>query len=204
SQESWVEVLTDAGYEVVGGEASFVDERTVRVGERELSAERILIASGSRTAVPPDPGIENVDWLDHISALELDEIPESSLVGGAGPVGLEFAQIFARFGSRLTICNRGPQIAARADTDAAAELQAVLEDEGIEVILDVAVESYAREGELTVVTLPGRTVRVTHVLLASGRAPNTEELALDRAGVDSGRGYVVVDDRQRTSTARIS
>src|SRR5262245_12901582 len=201
SQESWVEVLTDAGYELVAGEASFVDERTVRVGERELRADRILIASGSRTAVPPVPGIEDVDWLDHVSALELEQIPESLLVVGAGPVGLEFAQIFARFGSRVTIVC--PQFAARADADAAAELQAAFEDEGIDVILDTLVESFSREGDLTVVTLPDHILGVTHVLLASGRTPNTEELALERAGVDSDRGYVVVDERQRTTAAGV-
>src|SRR6476469_9148107 len=143
AQESWVEVLTGAGYEVVPGEASFVDATTVRVGERELTAERILVAAGSRTAVPPVPGIEDVDWIDHVSALELEQVPESLLILGAGPVGLEFAQIFARFGSRVTIVNHGPQIAARADADAAAELQAVLVDEGIDVILDSGVESFA-------------------------------------------------------------
>src|SRR5580765_2653822 len=199
SQESWVEVLTDAGYELVPGEASFVDGRTLRVGERELSAERILIASGSRTAVPPVPGIEDVDWIDHVSALELEQIPESLLVVGAGPVGLEFAQIFARFGSRVTIVNHGPQIAARADAEAAAELQAALEAEGIDVILDAGAESFAREGDLTLVTLPDHILGVTHVLLASGRVPNTEELALECAGVETDRGYVVVDDRQRTN-----
>src|SRR5438067_6117303 len=109
SQESWVEVLTAAGYEVVPGVATFVDERTVRVGDRELTADRILIATGSRTAVPRVPGIDDVDWLDHVSALELEQIPESLLVVGAGPVGLEFAQIFSRFGSRVTIVNHGPQ-----------------------------------------------------------------------------------------------
>jgi mercuric reductase len=200
TQESWVEVLTGAGYEVVPGEASFVNAHTVRVGDRELTADRILIATGSRTAVPPVPGIEDVDWLDHISALELEHIPESLLVVGAGPVGLELAQIFARFGSRVTIVNHGPQIAARADAEAAAELQAALEDEGIEVVLDAGVDSFAREGDATVATLSGeRTVAVSHVLLASGRAPNTEGLRLDRAGVDTDRGYVAVDDRQRTS-----
>jgi mercuric reductase len=199
TQESWVEVLTDAGYEVVPGEASFADAKTVRVGDRELTADRILIASGSRTAVPSVPGIEDIDWIDHASALELDEIPESLLVVGAGPVGLELAQIFARFGSRVTIVNHGPQIAARADAEAAAELQAALEDEGIDVILDDGVESFAREGDLTIVTLPDHLLGVTHVLLASGRVPNTEELALESAGVETDRGYVVVDDRQRTS-----
>jgi mercuric reductase len=200
SQKSWIELLKEQGYEVVPGEAAFVDERTVRVGERELSADRILIATGSRTAVPPIPGIENVDWIDHVTALELEQIPESLLVVGAGPVGLEFAQIFARFGSRVTIVNSGSQIAARADTEAATELQAALEEEGIEVVLNGSVESFARDGDTTVATLPGgRELRVSHVLLASGRLPNTEELELDRAGVETSRGYVVVDDRQRTN-----
>src|SRR5438309_101161 len=134
-QESWVEVLSEQ-YTVVPGEATFVDEQTVRVGDAvELTAERILIATGGRTAVPPIPGIEQVDWIDHISALELDRVPESLLVIGAGPVGLEFAQIFARFGARVTIVNHGKQIAARADTEAALELHAALEEEGIEIIL---------------------------------------------------------------------
>jgi mercuric reductase len=200
SQESWVEVLTEAGYELVRGEASFVDMRTVRVGDRVLSAERILVATGSRTAVPRVPGIEAVEWLDHVGALELEQIPESLLVVGAGPVGLEFAQIFARFGSRVTIVNHGPQIAARADLEAASELQAALEDEGIEVVLNAGVDAFARDGDSTVATLPGgRELRVSHVLLASGRAPNTEELALDGAGVRTDRGYVVVDERQRTT-----
>ncbi len=204
SQESWFEVLSDAGYELVPGEASFVDERTVCVGERELSGERILIATGSRTAVPPVPGIEHVDWIDHVSALELEQVPESLLIVGAGPVGLEFAQIFARFGSRVTIVNHGGQIAARADTEAANELQAALEDEGIEVVLNAGVESFARDGAATAATLPGgRELKVSHVLLASGRTPNTDGLEVDRAGVETNRGYVVVDDRQRTNVDRI-
>src|SRR3954451_2404841 len=199
TQESWVDVLTDAGYEVVPGEASFVDAKTVRVADRELTAERILIATGSRTAVPSIPGIEDVDWLDHVSALELEQIPESLLVVGAGPVGLELAQIFARFGSRVTIVNHGPQIAARADAEAAAELQAALVDEGIEFVPDADVESFTREGDLTIVTLPDHILGVTHVLLASGRVPNIEELALEQADVETDRGYLVVDDRQRTN-----
>src|SRR3954465_7399175 len=195
TQESWVEVLTDAGYEVVPGEASFVDARTVRVGDRELTAERILIATGSRTAVPTIPGIEDVDWIDHVGARELEEIPESLLVVGAGPVGLELAQIFSRFGSRVTMVNHGPQIAARADADAASELQAALEDEGIEIVLDASVEHVSR-GEAVV---GGRTLKVSHVLVSSGRVPNVEELRLDAIGVELSRGGIVVDGRQRTS-----
>src|SRR6476659_3486255 len=142
-QQSWVQVLSEAGYGVVPGTASFVDAQTVRVGERELSGDRILVATGGRTAVPPIPGIESVAWIDHISALELTEVPPSLLVVGAGPVGLEFAQIFARFGSRVTIVNHGMQIAARADAEAANELHGALEDEGIDIVLSGAVESVA-------------------------------------------------------------
>ena len=115
-QQSWVQTLKEAGYGVVPGTASFVDARTVRVGDQQLSGDRILVATGSRTAVPTIPGIDDIEWIDHVTALELDDVPESLLVVGAGPVGLEFAQIFARFGSRVTIVNSGPQIAARADT----------------------------------------------------------------------------------------
>jgi len=199
-QESWVEVLGDA-YAIFPGEATFVDTQTVRVGERTLTAERILIATGSRTAVPPIPGIEDVNWIDHISALELDRVPESLLVIGAGPVGLEFAQIFARFGSRVAIVSHGTQIAARADSEAADELQAALEEEGIEVILtDGGVERFVRDGDRIEATITGgRMLTVTDVLLASGRVPNVEELGIDRIGLEVSRGGIVVDDHQRTN-----
>jgi mercuric reductase len=198
-QESWVQVLRDAGYGVYPGEASFVDAHTVRVGDTTLAAERVLIATGGRTAVPPIPGIGDVDWLDHVSALELTEVPESLLVVGAGPVGLEFAQIFARFGSRVTVVNHGEHIAARADTDAAKELQAALEEEGIEFVLNATVE-HVEQGAAVVA---GRTLEVSHVFLASGRLPNVEALNLDAAGVELGRGGIVVDGHQRTSATGI-
>jgi len=203
SQESWIELLTNAGYAIFPGGASFVDEHTVRVGERELSADKVLVATGGRTAVPPIPGIEDIDWIDHISALELEQVPDSLLVIGAGPVGLEFAQIFARFGSRVTIVNHGPQIAARADAEAAAELQQVLEEEDIEVVLNGEVESLSRVGGNIRAALGSRALTVSHVLLASGRTPNVDELRLDRIGVEVTRGGIVVDDRQRTSVPGI-
>jgi mercuric reductase len=198
-QQSWVQTLNDAGYGVVPGTASFVDARTVRVGDQELTGDRILVATGSRTAVPTIPGIEDIQWIDHITALELEEVPESLLVVGAGPVGLEFAQIFARFGSRVTIVNSGPQIAARADTEAAAELQAVLEDEGIEVVPNSGVDSFARNGDGIAASIGARTIDVSHVLLASGRLPNVEELEPERIGLNVGRGGIAVEDGQRTN-----
>jgi mercuric reductase len=198
-QESWVHTLNEAGYAVVPGTAAFVDAHTVRVAEQELSGERILIATGSRTAVPPISGIEDIEWIDHVSALELEEVPESLLVVGAGPVGLEFAQVFVRFGSRVTLVNTGPQIAARSDTEAAAELQAALEEEGIDVVLSSVVDSLARSGNGIDARIRDRTVHVSHVLLASGRLPNVEELEPDRIGLDIGRGGIAVDDRLRTN-----
>ena len=198
-QESWVDLLTKAGYGVYPGEATFVDSGTVHVGDELLSAERILIATGGRTAVPPIPGIEEIDWIDHISALELEEVPESLLVVGGGPVGLEFAQIFARFGSRVTVVNHGPQIAARADADAADALRMALEEEGIEIVLNTGVHSFSRANGGVEALVQERTLSVSHVLLASGRTPNVEELGLDRIGVEVTRGGIVVDEHQRTT-----
>jgi mercuric reductase len=198
-QQSWVQTLKESGYGVVPGTASFVDARTVRVGDQQFSGDRILVATGSRTAVPTIPGIEDIGWIDHVTALELDDVPESLLVVGAGPVGLEFAQIFARFGSRVTIVNSGPQIAARADTEAAGELQAALEEEGIDVVLNSGVDSFARNGNGIAASISGRTIEVSHVLLASGRLPNVEELEPERIGLKVGRGGIAVEDGQRTN-----
>jgi mercuric reductase len=201
NQDSWVEVLRDAGYETVRGQATFVDAHTVRVGERLLRGDRILIATGSRTAVPPIPGIEGVDWIDHVSALELTELPESLLVLGGGPVGLEFGQIFARFGSKVTIVNGGPHMAARSDREAAEELQQALEAEGIELIHNARATAVRREGDGVVVTLGpnGEERRAARLLLASGRAINVEALDLDAAGVDHTPRAIAVDEHLRTS-----
>jgi mercuric reductase len=202
-QDSWIDVLTEAGYDIYPGEATFIDAKAVRVGDDELTADKVLIATGGRTAVPPIPGIDGIDWIDHVSALELEEVPEALLVCGAGPVGLEFAQIFARFGSRVTIVNHGSQIAARADVEAAGELQAVFEDEGIEVVLNGGVDSLSRRGAAIEAVVRGRTLEVSHVLLASGRTPNVEALELERSGVEVTRGGIVVDEHQRTSVEGI-
>ena len=198
-QESWVQVLEEAGYGVYPGEATFVEAHTVRVGDAELVADKILIATGSRTAVPPIPGIEQIDWIDHVSALELTQVPESLLVVGAGPVGLEFAQMFARFGSRVTVVNRGAHIAARADTEAADELHGALQDEGIEIVLDGSVDSVAPNGADVDAVVKDRTLTVSHIMLASGRTPNLERLSLDAIGVETTRAGIVVDGHQRTS-----
>src|SRR5262249_15046787 len=110
TQREWLELLRAAGFDSYEGAAAFVDSRTLRVGDAELAAERILIATGSRTAVPPIEGLDQVDWLDHVTALELEELPERLLVCGAGAVGLEFGPAFSPLGSQVTIVGALDQI----------------------------------------------------------------------------------------------
>ena len=209
TQEAWRQRFDDAGYHTIAGEGRFVDAQTIAVGDRILSAERVLIATGSRTAIPPVRGIEDVDWLDHVSALELTELPRSLAVLGAGAVGLEFAQAFARFGTRVTLVEGAPRIAPLADGDTAAEVHAALVDEGLELATNTFATAVERDGDDLVLTLAPRdgsserTVRVEKLLLASGRVPNVEALDLDRVGVEHTRGGIVVDEHMRTSTQRI-
>jgi mercuric reductase len=204
-QDTWVEDLQAAGIATYSGEGTLVDPSTVQVGEAELLADRILIATGSRTATPPVEGIEDVDWIDHVSALELTELPDSLLVLGCGPVGLEFGQTFSRFGSKVTLVDAMEQVAARADRDAAAELGAALEDEGIELVTYAFVTSVRRDGDEIEAVLslrdgsPERTIRASRLLLASGRAPNIEELGLEAVGVETTSLGIAVDEHMRTT-----
>src|SRR6266487_869732 len=208
-QEQWVADLEAQGFATFTGEASLVDAHTVRVGDYELKADRILIATGSRTAVPPIEGIDEVGWIDHVSALELTEVPESLLVVGAGAVGLEFGQIFRRFGSRVTIVDALERISPNSDAEAAATLAAALEEEGIEITTSVFVKSARRDGETIVATIAPRDgsaeyeVRADRILLASGRVPNIEGLNLEAAGVETTKAGIAVDDRLRTSAPGI-
>src|ERR671939_751153 len=209
TQEKWVENLQAAGFDTYEATATFLDPQTIRAGDSELTAERILIATGSRTAVPPIDGIADVDWLDHVSALELTELPRSLLVVGAGAVGLEFGQAFARFGSEVTIVDALGQCAPRSDMAAAFELQRALEAEGIPILLESFVKSVVQEDDglriSIAVGMSGemREVRAERILLASGRVPNVEDLNLDAAGVHAERLGITVDDRMRTNVPGI-
>jgi mercuric reductase len=149
--------------------------------------------------VPPIPGLPE-DWIDHVTALELEELPESMLVLGGGPVGLEFAQIFERFGTRVTIVQAPPRISPRSDAEATEQLSAALEEEGIEIVTGTTVARF--EGN-TAHLENGRVVEAERVFLASGRAPNIEELALDRIGVKTHRGGIEVNERMWTNVSGI-
>jgi mercuric reductase len=209
TQEAWRQRFVDAGYEMVRGEAAFVDSSSIRVGERILTGDHILVANGSRTAVPPITGLDGVPWLDHIGMLELDELPSSLLVLGGGAVGLEFAQAFARFGSRVTLVQSNERIAPRSDPAAADEVAAALADDGVEVVTGTFVTEVRLDGDRILARLehpPDGAAREVHsalLLLAAGRVPNVEALALERAGVEHGRGGIAVDERMRTSTPGI-
>jgi mercuric reductase len=208
-QEQWVEDLQAHGFMTFDGEATLVDAHTVRVAHEELEAERILIATGSRTAVPPIEGIDDVGWIDHVSALELTELPESLLVVGAGAVGLEFGQIFFRFGSNVTIVDAFDRVSPCSDAEASATLTKALEEEGVRIVTSVFVKSTRRGGDEIVVTIaprdgsPEYEERVTQILLASGRVPNIEGLALEQVGVETTKAGIAVDEHMRTSVAGI-
>ena len=204
-QPEWVFELNDQGLDTYEGVAELVAAGTVRVDREELAGERILIATGSRTAIPPIDGIDTVNWLDHVTALELTDLPQSLLVVGGGPVGLEFAQAFARFGSRVTVVDAADRIAPSSDGEAAERLSAAFEEEGIELVLASFVEAVAQKGDEIAATLVpregagSREVLVSNVLLASGRVPNLEALNLERLGIERHKLGIVVDERMRTS-----
>ena len=194
--EKWVQELRGRGFDTFEGVAAFVDPRTIRVEGHALVGERILIATGSRTAVPPVPGLDELDWIDHVTALDLEQLPVTLLVLGGGPVGLEFAQVFARFGSQVTLVQGAPRLSPRSDADATAQLEAALEEEGIDVRTETTVERF--EGRAATLS-DGRSIDAERVLLASGRVPNVEELRLDGIGVRMHRGGIEVNERLRTT-----
>jgi len=208
-QEQWVSDLEAAGFATFTGKASIAGPGAVRIGDQELEAERILLATGSRTAVPPIDGIDEVGWVDHVSALDLTEIPDSLLVVGAGAVGLEFGQLFSRFGAKVTIVDALERIAPAADADASDTLTAALLDEGIDVFTSVFVQSVKRTNGLVAATIAPRDgsdpydVEAETVLLASGRVANIEGLNLDALGIETTRAGIAVDDRMRTSAEGI-
>jgi mercuric reductase len=204
-QADWVKELRGQGFDTYKGVAELASTDTVQVDDEQLSAERILIATGSRTAIPPIEGIYGIDWLDHVSALELTELPDALLIVGAGAVGLELGQAFARFGSRVIVVDAADHVAPRADREAAGELAAALEAEGIEIALASLVKQVAQKDDEVVATIVpregdgSRKVSVSNVLLASGRVPNVEALNIERLGIERHKLGIVVDETMRTT-----
>ncbi|MDP8953089.1 MAG: FAD-dependent oxidoreductase, partial [Actinomycetota bacterium] len=172
-------------------------------GSLRLITDRIFINTGIRSSVPPVEGLEDVPFLDNRSVMELGEVPEHLLVLGGGYVGLEFGQMFRRFGSRVTIVQRGRQLLPREDEDVAEGIADVLCEDGIEVLLGTSALGAARSGgvDLKVRTSDGeRTLEGSHLLVATGRVPNTDRLNLAAAGIETDeKRFVRVDERLETS-----
>jgi pyruvate/2-oxoglutarate dehydrogenase complex dihydrolipoamide dehydrogenase (E3) component len=188
--------------------ARFVAPHSVQAGGETLEAERIFIDAGTRPEIPRLPGVDSTPYLNNESLMELTEIPQHLLVLGGGYIGLEFGQMFRRFGSRVTIIHRGEQIVQREDADIANTLQKALETEGIEFHLGA--ESTKVEGNDRSVSLTFRskgevkTVTGSHLLSATGRVPNTDTLAIEKAGIAlDPHGYIKVNDRLETSVPGI-
>jgi pyruvate/2-oxoglutarate dehydrogenase complex dihydrolipoamide dehydrogenase (E3) component len=198
------------GAELIMGNGRFVAAKTLEVqlndgGTRVLAGERIFINVGSRAAIPPVPGLEAARPLTHIEALELDYAPAHLIVLGAGYVGLELAQAYRRFGSRVTVIEPGPQLMGREDPDVAAEMQRILTEEGIAFLSEAEARNVqGRSGEgvrMTVRTKSGeRQIEGSDILVAAGRVPNTQDIDLEKAGVAlDPRGYIRVNDRLETT-----
>ncbi len=196
------------GLSLVKGHARFEAPDRVRVGDEVLQAPRIFINVGTRPAVPDLPGVDRVPFLTNRTMLELDRVPEHLVVLGGGYVGLEFAQIHRRFGARVTVIEKGAQLAAREDPDVSDAIRGILEAEGVEVRTNarcIRLEPHPAGAAVAVDCTSGPpSVAGSHVLLALGRRPNTDDLGLDSAGVETdARGFVTVDDTLATNVPGI-
>lgn len=202
----WMRGLENA--KVFHGHARFVAPDSVQVKNEILSAERIFLDVGGRPLVPKMEGIDKVPFLTNESMMDLDFVPKHLLIVGGSYIGLEFAQMYRRFGSRVTVVEMGPRLIGREDGDVSDALREILEAEGIEVRLKAECLSLARSGKDIRIGLDcaekTKHARGSHLLLAVGRTPNTDDLGLDKAGIHvDKRGYIEVDDGLKTSNPRV-
>jgi len=204
--EEWLRGMDKCA--VIQGHARFQSSNTVVVNDEVLQADRIFINVGGRASVPEMPGIHDVPFLNNSSMMDIDFLPEHLIVVGGSYVGLEFAQIYRRFGSEVTIVEMGPRLIGREDEDVSQAVREILEAEGIHIRLNAQCISLSKSEAGVAVGLtcedgPPEVVG-THVLLAVGRTPNTNDLGLDKAGVAiDHRGYIIVDDQLQTNVPGI-
>jgi pyruvate/2-oxoglutarate dehydrogenase complex dihydrolipoamide dehydrogenase (E3) component len=193
------------GCTLIRGHARFEGPTTIRVDDQVLESDRIFLNVGGRATVPDIEGLADVDYLTNVGILDLDVLPEHLVIIGASYIGLEFAQMYRRFGARVSVVERGSRVTSREDEDVSAAIQQILEAEGIDVHLDATgmrivkhangsdeFDLYPRDG--------AEPISGSHLLVATGRRPNTDDLGLDVAGIETdARGYVTVDDQLRTN-----
>jgi len=205
---------TTANLDLIHGEASFIDARTVKVEgagneTMRLSGEKIFINTGAKPVVPPIDGLNRVPSLDSTSLMELNAVPKHLLIVGGGYIAIEFGQMFRRYGSRVTIIERGEQLLAREDSDVVEEVYKILREDGIDVRLKATASRVetTEQGEIQL-TVSGdggeATVKGSHLLIATGRRANVDHLNLGAAGVEMDeKGYVKVNDRLETNVPGI-
>jgi pyruvate/2-oxoglutarate dehydrogenase complex dihydrolipoamide dehydrogenase (E3) component len=204
--EEWLRGTTNCT--VIQGQARFQSSNTVMVNGEVLQADKIYINVGGRARIPDMPGIHDVPFLTNSSIMDIDFLPEHLIIVGGSYVGLEFAQIYRRLGSEVTIVEMGPRLIGREDEDISQAVREILEAEGINIRLNAKCISLAKGDSGVVVRMEcseePKEVAGTHVLLAVGRVPNTSDLGLERAGVTiDQRGYIIVDDQLQTNVPSV-
>jgi pyruvate/2-oxoglutarate dehydrogenase complex dihydrolipoamide dehydrogenase (E3) component len=183
------------------GHARFLDDRTVEVEGRRYTAPTVIVNVGARPVEPPIPGLGGVPWLDNRRVMELRELPAHLVVIGGGYIGCEFAQAFRRFGAAVTVIEPGPHLLGREDPEVSEALEGVFRDEGISLRFGAGVEQITGEvGRISLRLSTGERIEGSHLLVATGRRPNTDDLGAEAAGIQlDGRGFVQVDDHYRTT-----
>src|SRR5262245_20882345 len=185
------------------GHARFVGERRIEVAGQTHTAEVVVVNVGARAAEPRLEGLASVPWLDYERVLQLRELPSHLLVLGGGYIGCEFGQMFRRFGAQVTIADKAPHLLSREDPEISSALEGVFRDEGIGLELGIGEERVSREaGGIALRLSGGKELRGSHLLVAAGRRPNTDDLGCDKGGIAlDRRGFIVADDEYRTSAA---
>jgi len=188
---------------LIRGWGQFTGSQTLSVNGEEIAGSHIYLNTGTRPAIPPIEGIEKVNWLDSAKLLELGELPEHLIIIGGGYIGIEFAQVFRRFGSKVTVVQRGAQIMPQEDEDIAASIQDFLEDEGIEVLLNSGAKTVSEKDGRVILSIQTKNdekvIQGSHLLIATGRTPNSDKLGLEHTSISvDDRGFINVDDHSRT------
>ncbi len=189
---------------VIYGHARFTSPKEVVVNGETLTAPKIFLNVGARPVVPDMPGIADIEYLTSTGIIHLDSLPKHLAIVGGSYIGLEFAQMYRRFGAKVTVIERGPKLASREDEDISDAIADILRSEGIKIHTDVKDIRFARTTNGATVTVDTETIEASHVLVATGRTPNTDDLGLDAAGVATDKhGFITVDDRLATNVEGI-
>jgi len=204
--QSWLEEMDNCT--VFEGHARFESTHTISVGDDRLTADRIFINVGGRASMPKMPGLGQIEFFNNSSLMEIDFVPKHLIVVGGSYIGLEFGQMFRRFGSEVTIIEMGQRLVRREDPDVSAAVHEIIAREGIQIRLNAKCIGFSKRNDETFAQVDCASgdpeVSGTHVLLAVGRVPNTDDLGLEKAGLTTDKGgYITVDDQLRTNVSGI-